>query len=225
MAETPSTRVGSRAAYAGLLFCALYITIFVVLTKVPGPNATSEDAAAFYSSASDRRWVNAAGVYLVPLAGISLLWFTAAMRHRVASLAPREDELLSTVQLLSAAVYVSMVFAATAVLTALAIGVELGATSIETAAGERSLLVVGDSILVVYALRAAGVFIAAGTTRAVRSGLIPRWFAAISYAIVVVLLLTVARVRIVTLLFPIWVAVMSIIVLVKRPADRHADIA
>jgi len=85
---------------------------------------------------------------------------------------------------------------------------------------DRSLLIVGDSILVVYALRAAGVFIAAGTTRAVRSGLIPRWFAVVSYVLVVVLLLTVARVRAVSLLFPTWVAIMSLIVLVKRPGEQ-----
>ena len=59
-------------------------------------------------------------------------------------------------------------------------------------------------------------FIAAGTTRALRSGLIPRWFAAISYMLVLVLLLTVARARAVTLLFPAWVATMSLLVLKRR---------
>jgi hypothetical protein len=85
--------------------------------------------------------------------------------------------------------------------------------------------VVADSILVVFALRAAGVFIAAGTTRALRSGLIPRWFAFVSYAVVVVLLLTAARERVVSMLFPAWVGVMSVIVLVKRPGSSPADSA
>lgn len=219
------TRIGSRAAYAGILFSVLYVIVFIVLSKVPGPDAAASAVLDFYRSSSERRLVHVAGAFLVPIAGISLLWFTAAVRHRVANLAAREDELLSTVQLLSAAVYVAMIFAATALLTAPAIGVETGAMTPEDAASERSLLVVGDSILVVYALRAAGVFIAAGTTRAVRSGLIPRWFAAVSYVIVLVLLFTVARVRMVTLLFPAWVAVMSVIVLIKRPGDRHAEAA
>ena len=70
--------------------------------------------------------------------------------------------------------------------------------------------------LVVFALRCAGVFIAAGTTRALRSGLIPRWFAGISYAVVLILLLTVARARVVTLLFPAWVVTMSMVVLMRR---------
>jgi hypothetical protein len=49
-----------------------------------------------------------------------------------------------------------------------------------------------------------------------RSGLIPRWFAVVSYALVIVLMLSVATVRAVALLFPVWVAVMSMIILVQR---------
>lgn len=212
--------MGSRAAYAGLLFCALYVVVFLEFRRLPGPATDAQSATDFYASDSERLWLQICSVYLVPLAGISLLWFTAAMRHRVANLAAREDELLSTVQLLSVALYVAMLFIATAVLSAPAIGIDVGAMTAEAAATEHSLLIVGDSILIVFALRSAGVFIAAGTTRALRSGLIPRWFAALSYATVLVLLLTVARVRAVSLLVPAWVAIMSVIVLVKRPGDR-----
>ena len=191
---------GSRAAFAGLLFAALYAIAFVVLRRIPDSETVGADVVA----------------YLLPIAGISLLWFTAALRHRVASMAGREDALLSTVQLLSAAVYVAMLFVATAVLTAPTIGVESGAIETEAVVSERSLLVVGDTILVVFALRAAGVFIAAGTTRALRSGLIPRWFAGASYVLVLVLLLTVARARAFSLLVPAWVATMSVVVLRRR---------
>lgn len=224
-ATTSSARAGSRAALAGLVFCALYVVVFIVLSRMPDAGATQQSVADYYRSTGERRAVQIAGAYLVPIAGISLLWFTAAVRHRVATLATREDALLSTVQLLSVAVYVAMIFAATAVLTAPTIGFESGAVTLDEVVAERSLLVVGDSILVVYALRAAGVFIAAGTTRALRSGLIPRWFGIVSYALVVVLLLSVARVRAVSLLFPAWVAVMSVVVLVKRPGDDPADSA
>jgi hypothetical protein len=225
MTATVGGRAGSRAAYAGLVFSVLYVAGFVLLGRIPGADASQASTVDFYSSSGNRRLVQFAGVYVVPLAGISLLWFTAAVRHRVAALAPREDALLSTVQLLSAAVYVAMVFAATAVLTAPAIAVQIGAATPEAVATDRALLVVGDSILVVFALRAAGVFIAAGATRSLRSGLIPRWFALVSYAVVVVLLLTVARVRAISLLFPAWVVVMSLIVLIKRPGDRQSDSA
>jgi hypothetical protein len=216
-----ATRVGgSRAALAGLLFGVLYVVGFVVVGRIPGPNATEQHVESFYGSSSERLLVVIVGSYLVPLAGIALLWFTAAVRHRVVTMAGGEDPLLSTVQLLSAAVYVTMLFAATAVLTGPAIAVGSGAITASSLASTKPLITAGDTILVVFALRAAGVFIAAGATRALRSGLIPRWFAIMSYVLVLVLLLTVARARVVSLLFPVWVAVMSVIVLTRQGRDQ-----
>lgn len=214
--STDGDRSASRAALAGLVFCALYVAVFALLHRIPDANASARTAAEFYASSGERRLVTIGAVYLVPLAGIALLWFTAAVRHRVVSLAGGEDALLSTVQLLSAAVYVGLVFVGAAVLTAPTVAVGIGAMSVEDASAERSLFVVGDSILLVYAMRSAGVFIAAGATRSLRSGLIPRWFAVVSYALVIVLMLSVATVRAVALLFPVWVAVMSMIILVQR---------
>ena len=216
MAETATARGGSRAALAGVVFGVLYLVAFIILGRIPDSEASTETLESFYDSDGNRFAIQFAGAFVVPLAGIALLWFTAAVRHRVASLATREDQLLSTVQLLSAAVYVSMIFAATAVLTAPTIAVDSGTATAAEVATERPLVVVGDTILVVFALRAAGVFIAAGATRAFRSGLIPRWFAIASYVLVLVLLVTVARFRIVSLLFPVWVATMSLIVLLRR---------
>jgi hypothetical protein len=217
---------GSRAALAGLGFGVLYVIGFAVLGRIPKADAAQETIVSFYSSHRERLLVLIVGAYVIPVAGVALLWFTAAVRHRVVALAGREDALLSTVQLLSAAVYVAMLFAAAAVLTAPAIAVDSGAISAEAIADTKPLLIAGDTILVVFALRCAGVFIAAGTTRALRSGLIPRWFAAISYMLVLVLLLTVARARAVTLLFPAWVATMSLLVLKRRvPNPTTGDVA
>lgn len=212
---------GSRAALAGVLFGVIYVAAFIVFGRAPNSDATVEAFERFYSSSTERTVVTVAGLYFVPIAGIMLLWFTAAVRHRVASLAGREDALLSTVQLISAAVYVALLFAAAAVLTTPAIAVETGALTVEELVEIRPLLVVGDTILVVFALRSAAVFVAAGTTRAMRSGLIPKWLAYVSYAMVLVLVLTVARARFVTLLFPTWVVMMSLIVWRRRIVARH----
>jgi hypothetical protein len=212
-----ATRVGgSHAALAGLLFGGLYIAGFAIVSRLPGTGASEHRVQSFYSSGGERRLIVIFGAYLVPLAGIALLWFTAAVRQRVLTLAGAEDALLSTVQLLSAAVYVAMLFAATAVLTAPAIAVESGAVAADALATTKPLVATGETLLVVFAVRAAGVFIAAGTTRALRSGLIPRWFAILSYILVLAMFLTIARVRAVSLLFPAWVIVMSLIVLKRR---------
>jgi len=225
MSDTSVDKGGSRAAIAGLVFGVIYLIAFFVVSQIPAADASAEETIEFYTSQGNRRLVTIVGAYLVPVGGITLLWFTAAMRHRVASLTTRQDELLSSVQLLSAALYVAMLFSATAVVTAPAIAIESGVITVREIAEEKTLLVVGESIFVVFALRAAGVFIAAGTTRAWRSGLIPKWFAIVSYLLVLVLLLTVARFRVVTLLFPIWVMVMSVVVLTYRRTHAKLDSA
>jgi hypothetical protein len=221
-----ATKVGgSRAALAGVVFGVVYIVGFIALGRIPGPDTSESRMEAFYGSAAERRTIVIMAAYLVPIAGIALLWFTAAVRHRVVALAGSEDALLSTVQLLSAALYVAMLFVATAVITAPALAIDSGALTPDALTTTRPLLVTADTLLVVFAVRAAGVFIAAGTTRALRSGLIPRWFAIVSYLLVVVLFLTIARARAVSLLFPAWVAVMSIVVLTRRAAVQAAAAA
>ena len=69
----------------------------------------------------------------------------------------------------------------------------------------------------VFALRTAAVFVAAGTTRAHRAGLISRWFTLASYALTLVLLLVTTFFRPVVVLFPAWVAVVSVLVLRRVP--------
>ena len=56
----------------------------------------------------------------------------------------------------------------------------------------------------------------AGTTRALRAGLFPRWFGMLSYLLAVTLVLTVADVRAVSLIFPLWIGASSILMLLGR---------
>src|SRR5688572_22254802 len=117
---------GHRAALAGLVFSGLYVAAFAILGAAPDASA-SLDELEEYHGAHGNGWMIFAGLYLVPFAGLAFLWFTAAFRHRLASLAPAEDALLATIQLLSGAVYVAMVFAATAVVAAPAIALRTDA--------------------------------------------------------------------------------------------------
>lgn len=76
----------------------------------------------------------------------------------------------------------------------------------------------------VFALRSAAMFILASTTRAWRARFFPAWFAAVSYLIVVVLLFVVTYERTLVLLFPLWVAATSVIILF-RPAAGGRGVA
>ena len=109
-----------------------------------------------------------------------------------------------------------MQFAAAASIVTVILTLDAGVATAADVATVRPFLVMGDTILVVFALRAAAVFMMAGTTRALRAGLFPRWFALISYALAFTLVLTVAEVRAVSLVFPLWIGVSSILIRLRR---------
>jgi hypothetical protein len=77
-----------------------------------------------------------------------------------------------------------------------------------------------DLVAGLVALRAAAVFMMAGTTRALRAGMFPRWFALMSYFLAITLVVTVAEVRAVSLIFPVWIGVASVLILLRRERLR-----
>ncbi len=211
----PAEVRGHRAAIAGLVFCVLYIVSFMAVGGLPQAAWSDGEIVAFYES-SDVGFVKFVTLYVVPFAGIAFLWFLAAFRDRVVRLAGTESTLLSTVQILSGAVYVTMQFSAAASIVTVPLTLDVGTLSASDIEAVRPFLALGDTILVVFALRAAAVFMLAGTTRALRSGLFPRWFGVLSYVLALALVLTVARIRAVSLVFPLWIGVVSILILVRR---------
>ncbi len=218
VAQQPDTATpGNRVAVAGLVFCALYLASFLAVRGMPRAAWSDEEILAYYSGANVR-YLRLVTLYFVPFAGIAFLWFLAAFRERVVRLAGNENTMLSTVQILAGAIYVAMQFLAAASLVTVVFTLDIGEPTAADVDAVRPFLVLGDTILVVFALRAAAVFMMAGTTRARRAGLFPRWFAILSYVLVVVLVTTVAVMRFVTLIFPLWIGVASILVLVRR---RH----
>ena len=77
----------------------------------------------------------------------------------------------------------------------------------------------------VYAMRMAGAFTISTTTIGLRLGIFPRWLALFGFAVAAVLLFTIERFAWVQILFPVWVLVLSIHLLVHPPAARAADTA
>ena len=66
-----------------------------------------------------------------------------------------------------------------------------------------------------YALRMAAVFTLATTTLTSRLGAIPRWLAVVGYLIGVVLLFALTQLPRLEILFPLWVLVLSVYILVS----------
>jgi len=72
--------------------------------------------------------------------------------------------------------------------------------------------------LFVYAMRMAAVFMIVVSTIARRLGVFPRWLVAAGYIAALVLLLNVSYLEPLVLVFPAWVAAVSVVILTTRGA-------
>jgi hypothetical protein len=69
------------------------------------------------------------------------------------------------------------------------------------------------TFLYVYGIRVAAVFVVSVSTVGLRTAALPRWLAYVGYVFALVMLLSVSFFRFVVLLFPLWVAAVSIAIL------------
>jgi len=218
------TKVGTElrapraAGVAGLVFALLFISV-LVLVRAPTA-APGETLSTWYASDDARTRIVLMGLYAIPLAGVAFLWFIGAVRARIGS---REDQLFATVFLGSGLLFVAMLFAAAATASALALRLDMltADATIEPGVMQFSQALT-YSLLYVYAARAAGVFMIVTSTIAIRAAAIPRVVGFIGYAIALALLLSIQQFKLVMTLFPLWVALLSIFILISPPAGDPA---
>ncbi len=197
-------RTPRAAGVAGIAFSVLLIVAFVLI-RIAVPGDASEPGA-WVADDNKRRAVLIA-LNLLPFAGIAFLWFIGVVRDRIGK---GEDRLFATVFLGSGLLFVAMLFCTGAVAGALvATSQELHAAEVWSF-GRRVI----HTLLIVYAMRMAAVFAISTTTIATRLGLIPRWLTAVGLISGVALLLSVSQVEWVELMFPVWVFVFSVHILV-----------
>jgi hypothetical protein len=156
---------------------------------------------------------------LLPFAGISFLWFIAVIRNRLGLL---EDRFFATVFLGSGFLYVAMIF-----------------TSAALAGGLIRVLIYTPDILVqtgtyalgraqvyqtmnVYGIKMAGVFMFSTSTILLRTAIVPRWIAFLGYGLGAMLLLSIGIIVWIPLVFPVWVFVVSIAILLQNLSGAAA---
>jgi hypothetical protein len=198
------------AGVAGLVFSVL-LTSALVLIRANPPTAVGDAGEVRIADA----WFLA--LYLVPFAGIAFLWFMAVLRRRVGS---REDQFFATVFLGSGLLFIAMLFAADAAVTA-----AVAAARIVGEGADDPAFIVGstlaETLFYVFATKMAAVFMLVTSTIGRRTGVLPRWFVAIGIVAAVVMLLSVGFLEPLALIFPAWVAILSLILLRARPETWH----
>jgi hypothetical protein len=195
------------AAIAGIIFAVLY-GASMVLINISLPH---EPAAGFPWLETDVRTITLA-LNLIPYAGIAFLWFIGVIRDLLGDL---EDRLFATVFLGSGLLFLALTF----------IGAALAGGLLSSYAIESSVLIksgvltynrsVLHHLFNIYAIRMAGVFMISLASIWLRTHMMHRNWAFLTYGLALVLLLSIDYTMWVTLIFPGWVLVVSVYILIR----------
>jgi hypothetical protein len=195
------------AAVAGVLF-ALLFGATLILIRVKMPEGVG-DSAEWLDSQKDGI---STATKLMPFAGITFLWFIGVVRD---NLGRYEDRFFASVLLGSGLLFLAMMFVSTAVAAALVAtnaGVTDPAAHVEVIAFGKMIVV---SAAKTYAIRMAAVFMISLATIWLKTGLMPRWLVAVSYLVALGLLIAGDVSMWLTLAFPVWVLVVSALILLR----------
>ena len=213
--RNPRLTTPRAAAVAGIIFALLFAASLVFLRlSIPG-DLTSETEWIAQTS----QYLSVALV-LMPFAGIAFLWFIGVIRDRFGEL---EDRFFSTVFFGSSLLFIGMVFVAMAVAGALAASVDVdGSYTIN-----QDVVLFGRALMLqisnVYALRMAGVLMISLATIWLQTHLMPRWIVGLTYLLACSLLLIISLNLWITLLFPAWVLLVSVYVLIQSHTGQAPE--
>ena len=193
---------------AGLVFAGILGWVLALLHGV-APEQPA-DAVTWALDESRRTALNLA-LTLMPFAGIAFLWFIAVIRAHLGS---RDDRFFETVFLGSGLVFVATMFTAAAALKAVLL--------LDSASDPLPPEMVAFAwafasvVLGVFGAKMAAVFTFAAATAGLRAANLPRWIAALGYITGLSLLFIPPLPNLAQFLFPAWVALVSVLVLVRR---------
>ena len=195
------------AALAGVLFALLFAAVIVLLRSSLPEGAEPGSQWLTVGNAKIR-----VAAELMPVAGICFLWFIGVIRT---GFGRYEDRFFATVFLGAGLLFLAMMFVSVAVGAALAAANEaqsgmLAGTDVGTF-GQMLVLKLSKT----YALRMAAVFMISLATIWLRTSLMPRWLVVLSYLMAVTLFLAADTTMWLSLSFPLWVLVVSVLLLAR----------
>ena len=198
-------RTPKAAAIAGMLFSLLTVAVFWLLwNSVP---ADPQEPGLWLTTNSN---AVALGLNLVPFAGIAFLWFIGVLRDR---LGDREDRFFATVFFGSGILFLGMLFAAAAMVGAILITFGTQPKELLNSATFHFARATAQTIMHIYMIKMAAVFMITASTLAIYIRFVPRWLALLGYLLALLLLFGSYYIRWSFFLFPLWVFLMSIQIL------------
>jgi MFS family permease len=164
----------------------------------------------------------AIAVNLVPFVGIAFLWFIGVLRDR---LGEREDRFFATVFLGSGLLFLAMLFAAAALAGALIISFDAVPEQLINSATFHFARAAAYNLMNVYAIKMSAVFMITTSTLAIYTAFAPRWLAILGYVLALLLLFGSYYLSWSFIVFPLWVLVMSVHILMVQVRGQYFDAA
>jgi len=207
-------RTPRAAAVAGILFSVLLLAVFWLM-RLSVPADPHEPGA----------WLRGGVTYvalalnLVPFAGAAFLWFVGALRDKLGA---REDQFFATVFLGSGLLVLAMLFAAAAVVGAIIIAFHAAPEALIDSATFHFGRGLAYGMVNIYVVKTASIFMITTSTIALYTKLTPRWLAIGGYVVAVVLLIGSYYLDWSILVFPLWVLLVSICILLDKEKEPLA---
>jgi len=200
------------AAVAGII-CAIGWSLSVRgLLATPGIGAPDAEIERFYADAS-ATWPMIVWLQVLVFSTIAFLWFVGVIRSR---LGDREPKLFGTVFFGASVLLAGLLFVGAALLAAPSVLVVVGdrAPSPDVAALTRATAAI---LFSVFAPRIAMLVMLSTASLGRATNALPRWLIWLTYAVAVVELVNVTLATPTIYLMPAWIALVSVVVLVRRP--------
>ena len=201
-------RTPSAAGIAGLLFSLLLIAAFWLI-RISVPADPQEPGEWLHSNAN----TVTLAMNLLPFAGIAFLWFIGVLRDRLGLL---EDRFFATVFFGSGLLFLSMLFLASAFVGGVLIAFETHPEELIGSATFHFARAAVYAAVNIYMIKMASVFMITTSTIALYTRITPRWLAILGFALAVFLLFGSYYISWSFVIFPLWVLVISIYILVDN---------
>jgi hypothetical protein len=213
-ARSKAISAARLAGWSGIAFAVLSIVALALVYQIPGLGVPDSAYTQFYTS-SKHSVLIVLGLYVVPFAGIAFLWHLSASRVLIRALDRAESDIPHWLYVTSGVVFVCMMFAGSAAVGAVALLTVFSTAPLPSVDVARALSSTGYALMFVYGVRAAGMFMITGTRLARATGMLPGWLAVITYLVAAFLLVNTTFHPGVLLVFPVWIAVMSVFMLLR----------
>ena len=205
------------AGAAGMAFSVVFL-VYLILVDVPDMTSSVDQAVAFYQD-SGERLRSIVGGYMAGLAGVLFLLLVVGCVRDVRALGTETEALVAAI---AGGVFVALHLAAAALFVAPSAAVDLNNETVVVdgvfATAARTGSMIGDSVLLVFAAFAAGVFVAA-VSSGVRGagGRWPRWVTWLG--LVTALVLVSPLVYFSLLLLLVWSLLLGVRFVIRPGAD------